>query len=102
MIELRDGWNRTLAELRSVGWKAEITCAAAPVQLEGVAPNGEPFAFRARHDIVELQVDAKGPDDRASWSAAVQQEGASYLTGEQGIQILLELWQRYLEHVDSR
>jgi hypothetical protein len=41
-------WQDVIAVLRAEGWTAEMTCFAAPVQIEGRLSSGEPFYFRAR------------------------------------------------------
>jgi hypothetical protein len=49
-------WDAALATLRAAGWPVEMTCGAAPGQLEGVLPCGELFYFRSRHDEVEHEM----------------------------------------------
>ncbi|WP_273937709.1 hypothetical protein [Kutzneria chonburiensis] len=77
--------------LRAAGWQVDMTCGAAPVQLEGVLPCGELFYFRARHDEVLLAVGGEDPADIAPWEREVEQEDASYLPADPGLRLLAEL-----------
>jgi len=58
-------WDTALAELREAGWQAEMTCLAAPVQVEGVLPCGERFYFRSRHNEILPAVGGEDPADGA-------------------------------------
>ena len=64
-----DGWERTVTALRDRGWVAEYSGSAAPVQVEGELPTGEPFYFRARHDDASLAVGGDDPADVLIWRA---------------------------------
>ena len=93
-------WEAALATLRQAGWRAEMTCPAAPVQLEGVLPCGEHFYFRARHDKVLLAVGGNDPADGAPWERLVSYgqlgtEEASYLPAQPGLRLLLDLAARH-------
>ena len=85
------GWDAALAALRTTGWQVEITCHAAPVQLEGVLPCGEQFYFRSRHDEVLLAVGGADPADFAPWERTASHDNASYLPADPGLQLLLDL-----------
>jgi hypothetical protein len=89
-------WAAALADLREAGWQAEVTCLAAPVQLEGVLPCGERFYFRSRHDEALLAVGGADPADIAPWElrASYGPPGgheASYLPAQPGLRLLLHL-----------
>jgi hypothetical protein len=89
-------WDAALATLREAGWQAEMTCLAAPVQLEGVLPCGEQFYFRSRHDEILLAVGGEDPADAAPWEQRVSYgppggEEASYLPAQPGLRLLLDL-----------
>jgi hypothetical protein len=89
-------WNAALAALREAGWQAEMTCPAAPVQVEGMLACGERFYFRSRHDEILLAVGGEDPSDTAPWerrasSGQPGQEDASYLTAQPGLRLLLSL-----------
>lgn len=84
-------WERALGSLRSEGWTVVITCAAAPVQLEGSLPSGEKFYFRARHDEARLAIGGREPIDRADWEGSEDHPGASYLSAEDGLPIIERL-----------
>ncbi len=89
-------WDAALARLREAGWHAEMTCMAAPVQVEGVLPCGERFYFRSRHDEVLLAVGGSDPAGIAPWQQRIGygppgEEDASYLPAEPGLRMLLDL-----------
>lgn len=90
-------WDAALATLRGTGWQVEMTCPAAPVQLEGVLPCGELFYFRSRHDEVLLAVGGEDPADgtpwqrRASYGPPGGGEEASYLSDQPGLGLLPEM-----------
>jgi hypothetical protein len=89
-------WDAALATLREAGWRVEMTCFAAPIQLEGVLPCGEQFYFWARHDEVLLAVGGTEPSDSAPWERSVSYgklgaEEASYLPAQPGLRLLLDL-----------
>lgn len=84
-------WDAALAPLRVAGWQVELTCRAAPVQLEGWLPCGEQFYFRARHETVLLAVGGDDPSDFAPWERSVEQDGASYLPADPGLRLLVDL-----------
>ena len=77
--------------LRAAGWQVEMTCHAAPVQLEGALPCGERFYFRSRHDEVLLAVGGSDPADFAPWERSVAYDGAAYLPADPGLRLLLDL-----------
>jgi hypothetical protein len=66
-----------MAALREAGWQVEMTCFAAPVQLEGVLPCGELFYFRSRHDEILLAVGGEDPGDGAPWQQQASSENVS-------------------------
>jgi hypothetical protein len=89
-------WDAAMAALREAGWQVEMTCFAAPVQLEGVLPCGERFYFRSRHDETLLAVGGEDPGDGAPWQqqASYGTPGgyeASYLPAQPGLRLLLDL-----------
>jgi GNAT superfamily N-acetyltransferase len=86
-------WDAALTTLREAGWQVEMTCHAAPVQLEGVLPCGERFYFRSRHDEVLLAVGGVDPADAAPWERQVDSapHDASFLPAEPGLRLLLDL-----------
>jgi hypothetical protein len=89
-------WEAALAALREAGWQAQMTCLAAPVQVEGTLPCGEHFYFRSRHDEILLAVGGEDPSDAAPWERRASygppgQEQASYLTAQPGLRLLLSL-----------
>lgn len=88
-------WQSALAALRADGWQAELTCIAAPVQIEGRLPGGEPFYFRARWDEVTLSIGGEDPADVADWEGREAYPEASYLSGADGLAILRRLAARY-------
>jgi hypothetical protein len=90
-----DAWRRTLDSLRAEGWILELTTSAAPVQLEGQAPDGQRAYFRSRHQDVLLAVGGPDPADRAPWEAEEQHPEASCLPADDGLEIIRRLWQRY-------
>lgn len=63
-----------------------MTCQAAPVQIEGALPNGEPFYFRARFDGVTLDVGKDDPADPSHWSGKEMHPDASYLPAVKGLE----------------
>ena len=96
----QQGWDVALARLREAGWLAEMTCAAAPVQVEGVLPCGERFYFRSRHDEVLLGVGGADPSGGAPWELRAGygppgEEEASYLPAQPGLRMLLDLAARH-------
>ena len=93
--ELVDGWERVLGELRSKGWTAELITTAAPVQIQGFVPTGEPFYFRARHDDLSLAIGGDARSEGALWNASENCDNASYLSGERGMVIILRMWAQY-------
>jgi hypothetical protein len=89
-------WDTALAELREAGWQAEMTCLAAPVQVEGVLPCGERFYFRSRHNEILLAVGGEDPADGAPWQQQVSygapaRSEASYLPAQPGLRLLQDL-----------
>ncbi len=89
-------WYAALATLRETGWQVEMTCSAAPVQLEGVLPCGEQFYFRSRHDEILLAVGGEDPSDGAPWQRRASYgppggEEASYLPAQPGLHLLVDL-----------
>jgi hypothetical protein len=90
------GWDAALATLHEAGWQAELTCAAAPVQIEGLLPCGERFYFRSRHDEVLLAVGGDDPADFAPDEQRVaygqpDESAASWIEAEPGLRLLLQL-----------
>jgi hypothetical protein len=63
-----------------------MTCQAAPVQIGGALPNGEPFYFRARFDGVTLDVGKDDPADPSYWSGKEMHPDASYLPAVKGLE----------------
>jgi len=95
-VEHQRTWEAALLTLREAGWQAQMTCLAAPVQLEGVLPCGERFYFRARHDEVLLAIGGTAPSGSPSWERSVRYgqagaEEASYLPAQSGLQLLMDL-----------
>jgi hypothetical protein len=93
LTEHLDGWNHALERLRSEGWTVELTCDAAPVQIEGTIPSGESLYFRARGNSVSVRL-VRGLKDR--FGSAGQEYGttefaASYLPADPGAQLLRDL-----------
>jgi hypothetical protein len=90
-VEHEAGWELVLAELRAAGWQVEMTCFAAPVQLEGLLPDGEPFYFRARHGDVLFAVGGEDPADIAECEHEEPHRDASYLPAVDGAEALRRL-----------
>lgn len=90
-------WLQLVATLRAEGWEAQVTCAAAPVQVEGSLPNGERFYFRARHSDVSLGIGGNDPADIPEWEDSATHQEASYLPTAVGEAIIRRLARRYLE-----
>jgi hypothetical protein len=100
------GWQTALQKLRAAGWKVDLTCTAAPVQLEGALPTGERFYLRARHEEVELNIGGDDPADVPEWIGVMpyQQPGgfaASYLPAEHGLAIIAALTGQFHDGVPS-
>lgn len=93
--EREAGWQAGLVRLRAEGWQAALTCASAPVQIEGRLPSGERFYFRARHDEVSLSVGGTDPAEVQDWERGERYPGASFLPAGDGFAILTRLAQRY-------
>jgi hypothetical protein len=89
------GWLAALAVLEAQGWRAQLTCSAAPVQVEGRLPGGELFYFRARHDEACLAVEGEDPADLPDWEQCNAHPEASYLTADDGLAILSALADAY-------
>jgi hypothetical protein len=99
-------WEAALATLREAGWQAQMTCLAAPVQIEGTLPCGEHFYFRSRHDEILLAVGGEDPSDAAPWERRAgygppEQEKASYLTAPPGLRLLFSLAAQHLSSCQS-
>ncbi|SCL41061.1 hypothetical protein GA0074692_6122 [Micromonospora pallida] len=90
-------WLRLAATLRTEGWETQVTCTAAPVQVDGALPNGERFYFRARHSDVSLGIGGDDPADIPEWEASEPHQEASYLPAVDGEAIIRRLARRYLE-----
>ncbi|MEU7979379.1 hypothetical protein AB0B63_12695 [Micromonospora sp. NPDC049081] len=90
-------WLQVVATLQTEGWEAQVTCSAAPVQIEGSLPNGERFHFRARHSDVSLGIGGDDPADLPEWENRESHEEASYLPAVVGEAIVRRLVRRYLE-----
>ncbi|SCL50284.1 hypothetical protein [Micromonospora chersina] len=88
-------WLRLAATLRSEGWEAQVTCEAAPVQVEGRLPSGERFYFRARHSDVSLGIGGEDPADIPEWEESESHEEASWLPATDGEAIIRRLALRY-------
>ncbi len=99
--EYEAGWARELPRLREQGYAAELTCFAAPVQLEGTLNTGEPFYFRCRHEHCQLWIGEAGDDplEHFKWTEGVpwgsKPEDASYIPPAEAIRTLLELTSQY-------
>lgn len=92
-------WQRLLPELRAEGWHIELTCFAAPIQLEGKVPGGDWFYYRCRWNTCSLSVGGDDPADGAVWSGERKVDGAhaaSHLHPDEAVRILLELHARWL------
>jgi hypothetical protein len=92
---LETGWKDAITILNSQGWKARYWGGAAPVQVEGHLPTGENFYFRARSDSASLGVGGEDPADTPSWYSEQSVVGASYLAGAPGLDVILNLWEKY-------
>jgi hypothetical protein len=77
-------WERTLDVLRSEGWHVRMMTSAAPVQIDGHAPDGQLFYFRARHTDVLLAVGGDDPADSATYQAQEHHPDASHLPADDG------------------
>lgn len=100
------GWQSALQALRAARWTVDITCTAAPVQLEGVLPTGERFYLRARHEEVELDIGGDDPSDVPEWVGVMpyRESGefaASCLPAEHGLAIIAALTRRFYDGVPS-
>jgi hypothetical protein len=84
-------WNDVIAVLRQEGWVAEMTCSAAPVQVEGRLPDGRRFYFRARHSEATLAVGGDDPSDVPEWERSERHEMASHLPADDGEDIIRRL-----------
>jgi len=84
-------WQDVIAVLRREGWTAEMTCSAAPVQIEGRLPGGQPFYFRARHGDAMLAVGGDDPADIPAWERSERHAMASYLPADDGEHIIRRL-----------
>jgi hypothetical protein len=85
-------WRRLLLELRAQGWEVELTCPAAPVQLEGRVPTGEAFYYRCRHNTCSLELGVT--DESQDWEGELDVDGeftASHLDPDQAVRSLLHL-----------
>lgn len=89
-------WLQLAATLRREGWEAQVTCEAAPVQVEGTLPSGERFYFRARHSDVSLGIGGDDPADIPEWEASESHQEASYLPATVGEAMIRRLARRYL------
>ncbi|MEV0820593.1 hypothetical protein [Nonomuraea rubra] len=97
-------WARLLPELRSRGWEIDVTCFAAPVQLEGAVPEGDRFYYRCRWDTCSLDVGGDDPSAVGDWVGEQSLEGeyaASYLHPDEAVRILLELHGRWLREAGT-
>ncbi|TYC02111.1 hypothetical protein FXF53_10395 [Micromonospora sp. WP24] len=94
-------WLELAANLRSEGWDAQVTCSAAPVQMEGRLPSGERFYFRGRHSDVTLAVGGDDPADIPEWERSESRQEASWLPAAEGEAIVRRLASRYLEQRGS-
>jgi hypothetical protein len=81
-------WLAVLTTLEAEGWQAALTCSAAPVQVEGLLPNGERFYFRARHTEACLGVGGADPSDVPAWEQCEPRPEASYLPADDGLHML--------------
>jgi hypothetical protein len=81
-------WQELVEALRADGWQAELTCLAAPVQLEGRLPSGELFYFRSRHNDVTLSVGGDDPSGIPEWERGELHGEASYLPAVDGAAII--------------
>ncbi|NED53649.1 hypothetical protein EAD96_30325 [Micromonospora sp. BL1] len=88
-------WLRLVTTLRSEGWEAQMTCEAAPVQMEGHLPSGERFYFRARHSDVSLGIGGEDPSDIPEWEESESHEEASWLPATDAEAIIRRLALRY-------
>jgi hypothetical protein len=93
--EHRAEWLAAVATLQAEGWTAELTCTAAPVQVEGRLPSGDLFYFRARHDEALLAIGGPDPADVAAWEHSERHPGASYLPAQEGLAIIRRLARRH-------
>jgi hypothetical protein len=84
-------WQNVIAVLRREGWVAEVTCSAAPVQIDGRLPGGQPFYFRARHGEATLAVGGDNPSDIPNWERSERHEMASHLPPDDGEDIIRRL-----------
>ncbi|WP_433344612.1 hypothetical protein [Micromonospora sp. CA-111912] len=92
-------WLQLAATLRTEGWEAQVTCSAAPVQIEGSLLNGDRFYFRARHSDVSLSIGGDDPADIPEWEDSESHQEASYLPAAAGEAIIRRLARRYLSDV---
>ncbi|GIJ49241.1 hypothetical protein Val02_61270 [Virgisporangium aliadipatigenens] len=88
-------WNEAVATLNAEGWQAELYTMAAPVQVEGRLPTGEPFYFRSRNHEARLAIGGDDPVEFPDWERCVEQADASWLPAEDGLAILRGLAARY-------
>jgi hypothetical protein len=96
MPEPAAAWQPLLAELSAQGWEVELTCSAAPVQLEGRVPTGETFYYRCRHNTCSLELGVT--DESSDWEGELAVDGefaASYLDPDEAVRILLRLHARW-------
>ncbi len=99
-------WQAAAQTLRSADWTVQITCTAAPVQIEGRLPSGERFYLRARHDEVMLAIGGDDPAEAPEWVGMftygeVGGYAASYLPADQGLAIIVHLAQQFGEGAPS-
>ncbi|MET8278095.1 hypothetical protein [Micromonospora sp. NPDC005174] len=90
-------WLQLIATLGSEGWEAHLTCAAAPMQVEGSLPNDELFCFRARHSDISLGIGGDDPADIPEWEGSESRTDASWLPAAEGEAIIRRLAFRYAE-----
>jgi hypothetical protein len=94
-LTLPDDWPAAIDELRAEGWQVDMTCQAAPAQLEGHVPGGAEFYFRAQHDHVSLAIGGEDPVAQGDWEAEVRFPDASWLSAEDGLPLLRHLFDAY-------
>lgn len=97
-------WRRLLPELRSQGWEFKMAGYAAPIQLEGRVPSGDPFYYRCRWDTCSLGIGGDDPADIPEWTGEHTVDGeytASYLHPDDAVRILLALHLDWLRDVGS-
>lgn len=93
-------WGRLLPELRAADWQIELTCFAAPIQLEGTVPAGDRFYYWCRGNSCSLSIGGTDPADAAPWNGEKTVESdfaASYLPPDAAVRILLDLLGQWLQ-----